>query len=72
MKNMDICQKKERQEIKNNNKKLKIGLISDIHEDINALDWYLEYVETNDIDIGICLGDSVSKYCDDDINYFLI
>ena len=53
------------------NGKIKIGLISDIHEDIDALDRYLEYVEKNNIDIGICLGDSVSTYCDDDTNYFL-
>ena len=52
------------------NGKIKIGLISDIHEDIDALDRYLEYVEKNNIDIGICLGDSVSTYCDDDTNYF--
>ena len=33
------------------NGKIKIGLISDIHEDIDALDRYLEYVEKNNIDI---------------------
>ena len=52
------------------NGKIKIGLISDIRDDIDALDRYLEYVEKNNIDIGICLGDSVSTYCDDDTNYF--
>lgn len=53
-----------------NLEKIKIGLISDIHEDIEALNRYLKYIETNDINIGICLGDSVSRYCDDDTNYF--
>ena len=50
--------------------KMKIALISDIHEDTEALDRYLEYLKKTDIDIGICLGDSVSTYCDDDTNYF--
>ena len=49
---------------------IRIALISDIHEDINALDRYLKYIESNNIDIGICLGDSVSTYCDEDTNYF--
>lgn len=54
----------------NKNDIFKIALISDIHEDINALDRYLEYLEKSDINIGICLGDSVSRNCDDDVNYF--
>lgn len=49
---------------------INIALISDIHEDVDALDRYLEFLKTSDIDIGICLGDSVSTYCDDDTNYF--
>lgn len=53
-----------------NKNEIKIALISDIHEDTDALDRYLKYIESNDINIGICLGDSVSTYCDDDTNYF--
>lgn len=52
------------------NKNLKIGLISDIHEDIKALERYLKYIQNSDIDIGVYLGDSVSRNCDDDTNYF--
>ncbi len=51
-------------------KNLKIGLISDIHGDFDALIRYLEYIQTNDVDIGICLGDSVSTYCDEDTSFF--